>query len=267
MALPFFKFDKEKRTEDLRLSDYDQIWTKFCFLDETGSLSSEKDPYFTVGLIKLSQPYYLQSKILYERNVRNFHDEIKFNSLSKHSTDFAKFAIGALLDTRSVDFYSYTTKKSSWYYKKHFDEDPWIAYEKITLKLLDAALAPHEILILIADHVTTPKEIRFEVHTKRNFNSSKNRLALAGVSRFDSRSNDLLQLTDLLVGSITYDLKLSDSIVPGSAAKIEVLKYLKENIGAEAFKDGFKSRHFNIFVENDEDDKEEGEENEKRRSS
>lgn len=29
----FFKLNKEIRTEDLKLSDYDKIWTKFCFLD------------------------------------------------------------------------------------------------------------------------------------------------------------------------------------------------------------------------------------------
>lgn len=249
----FFKSNKKLNTEDLKLSDYNNIWTKFCFLDETGSLSSEKDPYFTIGIIKMSQPYYLQSKIMYERNVKNFHDELKFNTLSKNSIDFAKFAIGALLDTRSIDFYSYTTKKDSWYYKKHFQENQWVAYEKITLKLLNKALSENEMLILIADHVTTPKNIKFEVNTKKNFNISKNRLALAGAVRFDSKSNDLLQIVDLIIGSITYDLKLAEKVVPGSKIKIELVNYLKENLGVSSFIDGFKNRNFNVFVENDED--------------
>ena len=30
-------------------------WTKFCFLDETGTLSDQKDQYFTVGMLKMSQ--------------------------------------------------------------------------------------------------------------------------------------------------------------------------------------------------------------------
>lgn len=55
--MSFFKFDKETKTEDLKLSDYNQIWTKFCFLDETGSLNNPNDPFFTVGILKLSQPY------------------------------------------------------------------------------------------------------------------------------------------------------------------------------------------------------------------
>ena len=81
--MSFFRRDKNTPTEELRLKDFDRIWTKFCFLDETGSLDDVKDPYFTIGLLKMSQPYYLQSRILYERNIRNFHDELKFNKLSK----------------------------------------------------------------------------------------------------------------------------------------------------------------------------------------
>jgi hypothetical protein len=55
--MSFFKNNKEIKTEDLKLCDYDQIWTKFCFLDETGSLSTLSDPLFTLGMIKISQPF------------------------------------------------------------------------------------------------------------------------------------------------------------------------------------------------------------------
>jgi hypothetical protein len=246
----FGKKEKKIPTEELQLKDHDAIWTKFCFLDETGDLVSEKDPYFTVGIIKMSQPYYLQSKLLYQRNVDNFHDEMKFNKLSKRNIDFAKFAVGAFLDTRSIDFYSYTTHKDSWYFKEHFNNDQWTAYEKITLKLLDAALSENEILILLADRVTTPKRVKYEVDTKRKFNSSEERLALAGVCRFDSRSNDLLQVVDLLIGAVSYDLRFADGVVPGSKYKLELVNFLKENLGTNSLKNGFKNRHFNIFVEN-----------------
>ena len=60
--MAFFKPKKEIKTEDLCLKDFDAIWTKFCFLDETGSLNSGNERFFTVGVIKMSQPYYLQSK-------------------------------------------------------------------------------------------------------------------------------------------------------------------------------------------------------------
>lgn len=251
--MSFFKFNKEIKTEDLKLSDYDQIWTKFCFLDETGSLSDFNDPFFTVGILKLSQPYYLASKIDYERRKRNFHDEMKFNKLSKNNLEFAKFAIGALFDVRSMHFCSYSVDKEGDYFKKEFSGDSWQAYEKLTLRLLkNAALAPKEILILIADYVPSPSGIRYEVNVKKEINNTLGRLALAGVCRFDSRSNDLLQLVDLAIGAISYDLKLSSgAIKEGSKYKRRLSEFFKENLGVANFMNGFRNRNFNIFVDKD----------------
>ena len=245
----FFKSNKEIKTDDLKLSDFDKIWTKFCFLDETGTLSDQKDQYFTVGILKMSQPYYLQSKLFFERSRIRFYDEVKFNKLSKNNIGFAKTAIDALFETRSVDFYSYSISTKSDYYLKRFDINPWTAYEQVTLKLLDVALAEQEIIILIADYVTTPKDIRFEVEVKKSFNQKKNRLALAGVCRFDSKSNDLLQLVDLLIGAITYDIKFTKKLVDGSKYKLEIVNYRKGKLGTNSFIKGFKNHNFNIFVD------------------
>lgn len=247
----FFKSNKEIKTEDLKLSDYDKIWTKFCFLDESGSLSNRSEPYFTVGVLKMSMPYYLQSRIAYERSRLHFYDELKFNRLSKNNIDFIKFVIDCIFETRSLNFCSYTTHKESKYFQKNFSNDIWSAYEKITLKLVDASLGDNEILILIADHITTPRDIKFEVNIKKNFNESKNRLALAGVCRFDSKSNDLLQVVDLLIGIITYDIKVQEKLVSGDKYKIELVNYLKSKLDADTFVGGFKNYNFNIFVEKD----------------
>jgi Protein of unknown function (DUF3800) len=256
--MSFFKNKKEIPTQDLKLSDFDQIWTKFCFLDESGSLSNNTEPYFTVGVLKMSQPYYLQSKILYERNKQNFHDEMKFNKISKQNISFIKFIIDSVFDTNSLNFYSYTTHKGSHYFQKNFSSDVWSAYEKITLKLLDAALSEKEILILIADHITTPKDVKFEVSVKKHLNLSKQRLALAGVCRFDSKANDLLQVVDLIIGCITYDIKCYNQIIPGSQYKLELVRHLKEKLGASTFAEGFRNHNFNVFVEQDGKVKEKG---------
>jgi hypothetical protein len=247
----FFKANKETKTEDLKLSDYNQIWTKFCFLDESGSLNNKTEPYFTMGILKMSQPYYLQNKILYERTRHNFHDEIKFNKLSKNNLYFAKLVIDSIFETKSLNFYSYTTHKGSRYFLKNFSNNEWKAYEDITLKLMGAVLSNQEILILIADHITTPDEIRYEVNVKKVFNNDKKRLAIAGVCRFDSKSNDLLQVTDLLIGAITYNLKMKAGLVSGDKNKIKLVEYLKEKISAVDFVNGFKNDCFNIFVEKD----------------
>lgn len=243
---------KQDKTGKLKLKDYNKIWTKFCFLDESGSLSPKTAPFFTVGLVKCSQPYYLYSKLLYERDKRNFHDEMKFNKLSRRNIDFAKFAIESFLDTKSVWFYSYTLDKHGNYFQRESHSSPWIAYEDISIRLSESALSANEILILLADHVTTPKNIHFEVNVKRKINKRAGRLAMAGVCRFDSRGNDLLQVADLFIGAINYDLKMATNIIgKGDRHKKELVKFIKENLGAKDFTNGFRNRKFNIFVDKD----------------
>ena len=243
-----------KKIKKLDLSDYKNIWTKFCFLDESGTINDPKDPFFTVGFIKCSQPYYLQSKIIYERRKRNFRDEMKFNKLSKNNIDFAKFALNSLFSTRSLNFNSYSLDKEGEYFIREFNGDPWKAYEDISIRVLKSALPSDEILIVIADYITTPRDIRFEVNVKRRVNDELKRLAIAGVCRFDSKSNDLLQLTDLIVGAINYDLKLATGVIlRGDKYKRRFLEYFKENLGMKDknFLDRFKNYMFNIFVDKD----------------
>lgn len=248
---------KKDEGEDLKLSDFRKIWAKFCFLDESGSLSNPKDPFFTVGFIKCSQPYYLQSKISYERSKRNFHDEIKFNKLSKSNFEFAKFALDAFLQTRSASFHSYSLDKHGDYFNREFGGDPWKAYENISIRVLEAAVPQNEIIIVIADHMTTPNHIKFEVNVKRSINEKFNRMAVAGVARFNSKSNDLLQLADLIVGAINYDLKIASKIIQtGDKYKRRFLEYFKENLGIKGrnfleLDGGFRNFLFNIFIDKD----------------
>lgn len=252
-------FLKNKISEpgELKLSDYIDIRTRFCFLDESGSLSNPKDPFFTVGFIKCSQPYYLQNKISYERQKRNFHDEIKFNKLSKNNFEFAKFVLESLFSTRSLSFSSYSLDKQGDYFNREFEGNPWKAYESISIRVLEAAVTYNEIITVIADYITVPDDVKFEVNVKRKINENFGRLAVAGVVRFDSKSNDLLQLTDLLVGAINYDLKLASKVILcGDKYKRRFLDYFKENLGIKGkslleLDKGFKNYMFNIFIDKD----------------
>jgi len=118
--------------------------------------------------------------------------------------------------------------------------------------LKDAALSGNEILILIADYVPAPSHIRYEVNVKKEMNKLFGRLALAGVCRFDSHSNDLLQVVDIIIGAISYDLKLASGVIhAGSKYKRRLLEHLKANLGATNFVSGFRNRNFNIFVDKD----------------
>ena len=250
-------FGKNK-IKAITLADYKNIWSKFCFLDESGSLCDGSNPFFTIGIIKCSQPYYLYSKLQYQRTKVGFYDEMKFNKTSANNIDFFKFAIDTFLETRSLNFYSYTVDKLGNYFRTHFNSDQWKAYEEISIQLLkDGVLGgdvngdDNEIVILIADHITTPKSVKYEVVVKNKINKQKARLAIAGVCRFDSKGNDLLQVVDLIIGAINYDLKLKFKLVKGDKNKILLVKYIKDQLGVQDFVDGYRDRKFNIFVDRD----------------
>ncbi len=234
-------------SKKITLADYKDIWTPFCFIDESGTLDVKSQPYFTVGMIKCSQPYYLQRKIRYIRSKNRFWWELKFNNLNKVKISTALEILNTLFETRSIKFASYTINKKNNYFKKEFSENPWIAYEQIAKQLLIGNLGKNEVLIVLADDITTPKNIKFEVNVKSSVNDRFKRLAIAGVCRLDSKTNDLLQLTDLLIGSINYELLLKEKIINKSSLyKGKFVEQFKNNLGIKTLTEGFRNYAFNI---------------------
>lgn len=244
----FEKFcEKKSDNKDLKLGDYKEIWTPFCFLDESGTLDIKTQPYFTVGMIKCSQPYYLQQKMRYIRESNNFWWELKFSNLNKAKLKIALLVLDILFNTRNIHYSSYTIDKRSKYFQKEFDSNPFFAYEQVAQHLLKGNLRKNEVLIVLADNVVTPKRNRFEVNIKNQINKQFKRLAIAGVCRLDSRTNDILQLTDLLTGSINYELLLKEKIISApSEVKKEFVEKFKENLGISTLTKDFRNYTFNI---------------------
>lgn len=239
--------NKPDNNKELQLGDYKNIWTPFCFLDESGTLGQEMQPYFSVGMVKCSQPYFLQQKLRYIRESNNFWWELKFSHINKAKLKVGLLVLDALFNTRSVCFSSYTIDKRSNYFKKEFHSDPFFAYEQIAQHLLKGNLRKNEILIVLADNVVSPKRSKFELNIKDGINNEFNRLAIAGVCRLDSRTNDLLQLTDLLVGAVNYELLLKEKLISTpSSAKLEFLEKFKQNLGVKTLAQDFRNYAFNI---------------------
>lgn len=249
------KIINNSEQKPLTLEDYKKIWTPFCFLDESGTLDQKSQPYFTVGMIKCSQPYYLQQKIRYIREKNNFWWEFKFNNLNKIKLEVSISMLNALFETRNILFSSYTIDKRSKYFTEEFHHDPFIAYEQITKHLLEGNLRKNELLIVIADNLITPKRNKFEVNIKNHINNKFKRLSIAGVCRIDSKTNNLLQLTDLIIGSINYELLLKEQIISKpSEFKFKFINQLKKNLGVASLIDDFRNYAFNIHYHKNDDD-------------
>jgi len=181
----------------LNLKNYKKIRTPFVFLDETGSINSLTDRFFGLGMIKCMQPYYLDYKIRQLKQKHNFFDEIKWNTLSKSKITIIKLIIDAIFETPGIYFSSIIINKDNVNFKKEFDNNPYKAYQEFSEKLLIKSIGKTEILTVLADYITTPKSVKYEVSVKHMVNKQLNRLAIGGIHRVDSKGINLIQIVDL----------------------------------------------------------------------
>lgn len=229
------------------LKEYTKLRTPFCFFDETGNLNDKVNRYFAMGMLKCSQPYFLDYEIQQLRQREKFFDEIKFNKLSKKNINFVLKILGLIFTIPGLKFSSFLINKDDIDFQAEFKNDLWLAYEVFAEKLLIGNISPREIIIVIADYVTTPKDVKFEIKVKHMVNNHFKRLALAGVCRVDSRGVNLIQITDLILGTIAYDYKMKNKLISGDKYKIKFLSEFKKKLKRKNLIGGFRTSNFNVY--------------------
>jgi hypothetical protein len=117
--------------------------------------------------------------------------------------------------------------------------------------MLRGNISPNEIIAVIADEAPLPDHSKYEENVKNDINNAFGRLAVHGICHVDSKGHDILQIVDLLLGAITYDLKIKHKLAGKSNSiqvkvKIDLLNYIKTKIGAQGFERGFRNDIYNI---------------------
>lgn len=225
--------------------------TSFCFFDETGLLRSTRDPFFAVGMIKCENPYKLYLKIKTIRDKHHFYDEMKWNAIYYKNASLLNEFINIFHNEQSATFSCTIFRKNELHFQKYFSGDLWKAYESFTVMELESNIGKNEIVVVLADDLSTPANLEFEKHVRDRINKKFDRLAVHGVCRVYSKGVELIQLTDVILGAIIYDFKLKDNLIPNpSKAKRKVLNHLREVAGIQKFYKGIKNKRFNVRVFN-----------------
>jgi hypothetical protein len=231
---------------NLSLTDYIKIRTPFVFMDETGSINDKNNRYFGLGMIKCMQPHFLDYKIRLLRQKTDMYDEIKWNTISKIKVDFLKELLDIADSTPGINFSAIIVNKDQTNVMSMFENNPYIAYSKLTEMMLKKSIRANEVLTVLADYITTPSDIHFEVDVKHHINEEFKRLAIAGIHRIDSKGTNILQLNDLYLGAIVYSYKLANKSVGGDKNKIEIMNYILKKLGIEKFSDELNLPKFKI---------------------
>jgi len=231
--------------------NFKEIKTCFCFLDETGLIHSDRDKFFALGIIKCAEPQKLYNHIRKIRDKYNYREELKWSNLNrKIRFDIAREFFNIFLQ-EEAKFNCIILNKDELDFAKYYNNDLYKVYRNFTITLLKLIISkkPSEVIILLADNYFTPDGIDMEITIKKFVNDHYKKFIIAGVCQIDSRSSDLLQLTDLILGSILYDLKKQNKlVVRQNRYKRKFLNFIYQKLKIKKSffenKFGFKTRNY-----------------------
>jgi hypothetical protein len=230
--------------------------TATVFLDETGVVHSRPhDPYFGIGCLRLRSPGPLLLELHNLKQRVGLPGELHWADFDKATTQrrpelvtLAKDAIDLVFDSDEAFFACSIADRGRGDLTAAFRGHPHAthkAYERLAAQVLLQVLDDEEIVSVLADHVSTSPEVRFERDVARAVNDARGRLAVASVCRLDSRATVGLQLVDLLLGAATFDLRRGRT--NGETQKEELMAHLLERCGCPSFRPrGKKGSNFHV---------------------
>lgn len=218
------------------------------FLDETGTLGGQRDPFFAVGLLHCAEPYDLLRPIQRIRDTQAFYDEIKWNKVSNKNLPILREIVSMIL-TRAVTFHVYVADKQKHDVIGRFGGQ-FKAYECLARQLVIGTVRRGETVWVVADEYSTPSHETFEENVRDYVNGRLQRSAVAGVCRMRSEGVDLLQVIDLLLGAIVYDFKADAGAVRAETYKPKtlLLDHLKKQASVDSFVGGYRDDRLRVEV-------------------
>lgn len=185
--------------------------TASVYLDESGVIKTDR--FFGIGCLRAEDGPRLTRALHRHRQVLECRGELhwsrfdKATSLNDRSFEMAMAAIDVFFEHEDVSFCCVLADRQEGDLTRAHGSS-WQAYEWLSAEVLDEAIAGHEVISVIADHVDTPAHVRFEDTVKATVNENRGRLAVATITRAHSHAIDALQLADLLLGAAMFDFRL-----------------------------------------------------------
>ncbi len=241
----------KKENAKLCLCDYKDIQTKFCFMDETGLLHSDRDKFFAIGLIESPNPEKIYRQLRIIRDRFNYREELKWTRIDRKIRFEVAMEFFKVFMAGDTKFNCIILNKGELDFEKYFQNNLYKVYKNFSIALLKLAFGgnPNGVSIVLSDDYFFPEGEDFEGSVKRILNDHYKKFVVAGICQIDSCSSDILQLTDLILGAVVCDLKKQNGLVEKqNQFKRKFLNFLyqKLKIHGSFFinRQGYKTRNF-----------------------
>jgi len=204
----------------------------FLFIDETGVLSRDKrQPFFGLGLLRTADTAALSAELhalLQQARGRiHPHFEFKFARIGRKSAWVYRELVDLFFGVPGLGFKAQVLdKRQPGFNPGRNYGGIWEAQIAYTRRLVDSALADGAYGVVIADHVTKPRESQryFEREVRRH-------PRVLNALMLDSNATLYVQLADVLLGLVVYDCKVRAGVAAPNPVKQEIARHLAGRVG------------------------------------
>jgi hypothetical protein len=205
------------------------------YIDESCHLQNDGCEVMCIGYTKLPYDLYLNIKSAIKTIKLNHKapTEIKWNKLSYSRINLYKDLIDFFFDSE-IDFRCVLIKNKSRLDHDQFNQgDPNNFYYKTVYLLLNKGQNPvidHQYDVKLDIKDTRGRDRLKKIKEVFN-NQFKGASPFISFQHIHSHESELLQLTDLFIGAITYKSRLKELKGVQSNVKLEIIKYLEDKSG------------------------------------
>lgn len=210
----------------------------FIYFDECGDTKSA--PFFLLGLLFVTDRKKCQEKIQKIRDDFHFRNEMKFMKVSGLRAVVYDEIVNLFFDSPNLYFRCLVVDKKLIDWKK-FKNLKYEAYNFFSRETLSRSLGQIEQAVIYTDAVVRKKEDQF---LKEIFalNLEFKQDPIKHVEPIDSKSDDLLQMCDLLLGAVNNELTQNTN-----PFKKKLRKLALKRLGREVFTREFEDKKFAVW--------------------
>lgn len=170
------------------------------FLDESGTKAKNT---FVVAGLKIRHPGALAREVADLRDRHNVSRELKFGGITRDSLD-VYYALVDLLEASDAHLVGCIVTPNGHNPFREFGHR-WEAHAEVVARLLAGSINRRELASVCLDGISTPRGCALDDTVKRIVNERLASTSLVSAVCLDSKTNDLLQIADMIASSIAFE--------------------------------------------------------------
>jgi hypothetical protein len=211
----------------------------YIFGDESGDFKTK--PYFAIGLLRTAEMAFFEREIKKLRRRFSFQFEVKYSSTNRLKVPFCKALIDLFFKSPTLQFRSIVKSNLIYdlsYLKGSNLDIPVkdLAYNKTYCEVIENNVMNDERVIVYIDRKSRVKADNLLEYLRKQIPQIRD------VQPRDSKDLELLQLADLLTGSIYGDLTGNNHPV-----KRELISYILKQLPVDSFREKMTTSKFNVW--------------------